>query len=164
MLSLLIGLALAQDPDLDRQVKDLLGQMDSPATAEDYRALGEGVDAVLVQVALDESQPRTQRGRAVQALGYFPTESTQETLTTLLGGDDSTLKRKAVFALCIGWDAAALPLVEPALSDEDVQVRISTAKALAMIEGDAADALLTARLEVETEPAVQKALTKSLEN
>jgi len=164
MLSLLMGLALAQDPDLKPQVMDLLGQMDAPATAEDYRALGEGVDTILVAVAQDASQPKTQRGRAVQALGYFPSEASQAALTEFLAGDDSTLKRKAVFALCIGWDAAALPLVEPALADEDVQVRISTAKALAMVGGDAADALLTARLEVETEAAVKKAIEKSLGN
>ncbi|HJN78238.1 MAG TPA: HEAT repeat domain-containing protein [Myxococcota bacterium] len=164
MLSLLIGLALAQDPDLKPQVMDLLGQMDSPATAEDYQALGEGVDAVLIEVANDDSQPKTKRGRAIQALGYFPSDQSQETLTALLASSDSTLKRKAVFALCIGWGDAALPLVEPALADEDVQVRISTAKALAMIEGDAADTMLTARLEVETEDAVKNAIQKSLGN
>lgn len=164
MLSFLIGLALAQDPDITPQVMDLLGQMDSPATAEDYQALGEGVDAVLIQVANDNTQRATTRGRAIQALGYFPSDASKETLVALLAGDDNTMKRKAVFALCIGWGADALPLVEPALADEDVQVRVSTAKALAMVDGEARDALLAARLQVETEAAVVKALEKSLGN
>ncbi|MCP4804025.1 MAG: HEAT repeat domain-containing protein [Proteobacteria bacterium] len=153
MLSLLVSLALAQDT----QVLDLLNQHDSPPTATDWQSI-EGVDAQLV-LAIQGDLNTTQKGRAVQALGYVPTDAGRAELSRVLA-EDPVLARKAVFALAIGWGDAALPELKTALESDDVQLRIAAVKATTKVP--LGTELLQSRMEVEQDEAVRDALTKAL--
>ena len=151
MFTLLISLAYAQD------VLDLINQLDSPPTAADWQAI-EGADAQLI-AAIGSDLNATQKGRAVQALGYVPSPAGKAELTRILS-EDSTLARKAVFALAIGWGDVALPELTQAAGSEDVQLRIATIKALKKVP--LGTEVLLQRKAVETDEAVLAELDKAL--
>lgn len=155
MLTFLIGLALAETPS--PQVTDLLNQHDHAPTAADWQAI-EGADAELI-AALHSDLNSTQKGRAVQALGYVPSDAGRAELDRVLV-EDAKLARKAVFALAIGWGDDALPQLAQALESDDVQLRIAAVKATSKVPAGAE--LLTERAKVEENEAVQAALTKAL--
>ena len=109
--------------ELREQVLEQLSGVEDPPSAEALSALGDGVSDELLALAQDDSLPRTKRGRAVHALGYFPTDAGRSHLTTTLNHDDNYLARKAVYALGHGWGEAALPELSRALSDDDARLR-----------------------------------------
>ncbi|MFT5681190.1 MAG: HEAT repeat protein [Myxococcota bacterium] len=165
LASLLILLSVslpAMAGELRDQVLEQLSGVEDPPSAAALMALGDGVDAVLIELAQDDSLPRTHRGRAVHALGDFPTESGRTLLVTTLNADDSYLARKAVYALGRGWGESALPELSQALSSDDLRLREAAVHAMAPIDAAPVRAVLSERLAVETEPTVQDALTAAL--
>lgn len=107
----------------------LAGVEDVP-TAADLQAIGAGVEGELIEIAQDASVVPTTRARAVHALGWFPTDSSQALLRSTLTGSDALLARKAAYALANGWGDASVPMLQPALAANDVQLRIATVRAL----------------------------------
>ncbi len=165
LASLLIMLAAslpAAAGELREQVLEQLSGVEDPPSAEALMALGDGVDAVLMEIAADDSLPRTRRGRAVHALGSFPTETGKTHLLATLAAEDSYLARKAVYALGSGWGEAALPELSQALASEDLRLREAAAHAMAGIDAEPVRAALTERLAVESEPTVRDAITAAL--
>ena len=142
-------------------VMDLLNQLDGAPTAQDWVALGDGVDAELMAIADDDSVPSSRRGRAVTALQHFPTDGARAFLEGKLAVDaKAILRRKAIWSLAVGWGAGAIPQLESALSDDDVQLRMAAAAAFSRVPE--AHAALRERRAVETVSAVQAALDKAV--
>ena len=142
-------------------VLELLNAFEDSPSAAELQALGDGVDAELMEIAADDSVPRTRRGRAVTALQHFPSDPVQVFLEERLAGDDALLRRKAVWSLAV-WGPAAVPKIAAALEDKDVQLRIAAAGALGSIEDTEAKRALEQRLEKEKEKAVLDVIRKSL--
>ena len=157
---LMPSLALA-GPLRAQVLPQLQGIEDAPA-AESLRALGPGVDAELMEIFQDSSQPRSTRARALHALGWFPTPESRLILVGALDGEDRVLARKAVTALGEGWGADALPELGRALGAADVHTRESAARALGNLNLPEANALLEARLKIEDSSTVQQTITTSL--
>lgn len=162
-LSLALLSASAQAGEHRDAVMDLLNAYELTALQADLQAIGDGVDAELLEIAQDAEIPTSRRGRAVSALQYYPTNAVRGFLEVQLAeADKALLSRKAAYALAGGWGADAVELLTGALASDDVQLRIAAANALAGIEGEAARAALETRKGVETEDAVNAVLDKAL--
>src|SRR5687767_12731606 len=138
-------------------VMDLLNAIDSPPREADWKALGDGVDAELMEIAVDTSVPTTRRGAAVTALQYYPTDTVRAFLEGRLASTDALVRRKAVYSLA-AFGPSSVPKIAGALSDADVQLRIAAANALGTIADESAKAALRARQPIEGEKAVQDAI------
>ena len=159
---LLAGPAVAGE--LREPIMDLLNAYEGAPTAAQLTALGDGVADELMDIAADSDVASSRRGRAVSALGDFPSDDTLAFLSKQLGDTDasSILRRKAAYALAAGWGEQAVKPLSDALSDSDVQLRIAAAGALADVSGDAAKGALNARLEAEDSDAAREAIEKAL--
>jgi HEAT repeat protein len=147
---------------LRSQVEAQLDGIESPPDAISLRALGEGVSAELIEIAQDAEASRTRRAKALHALGWFPSAATRAVLEGALDGGDPKMARRAVYALGNGWGDQAVPAIERALADNDVQLRIAAAASLGNIGTPLARSALDARLKVEVEPTVRHTLQASL--
>ena len=85
--------------ELRTQVLDLLGGYEETASPASLQALGPTVSDELLSIAQDSTVPASRRARAVHALGWFPSDTTRTFLVGTLQGADSTLARKAAYAL-----------------------------------------------------------------
>ncbi len=169
MRSILRGLALslgarpARAGELRDDVLSQLSGIEAPPSAQSLAALGPNVVLELMELAQDDTIPRSKRARALHALGWFPSDGTRAFLRVALAGDDALMRRKAVYALGMGWNDEALPDIDHALSNEDdVQLRIAAAKALGQLGTPASQELLEHRLSVEPNPTVQTTIRKAL--
>ncbi len=152
------------DDALRARCLDLLSAYEDPATAADWRALGDGAAAELFAIAQDGALSHTKRGNAIVALGWFPAESHRRYLANLAVSEveDSLFRRKAVFALGNGWGAGALPELTTALQASDKHLRAAAATALGKVGTPAAADALRARLAVESDAMVRGTLTTTL--
>lgn len=162
-LGLLLSLPAAAG-DLREPVMTLLSGMEDPPSADSLRALGDGVEAELLEICQDGEVSRSKRGRAVHALGWFPSDATRSYLDQMLGSGDRLMSRKAAYALATGWGDDAVPLLGRALGSDDVQLRIASAKALGNIGSASAREALQARLADETNATVQSTIQSALAN
>lgn len=156
--------ASAHAGELRQPLLDQLAGIESPPTAEALRAVGDA-DAVrseLLALSQDADIPRSQRLRALHALGWFPSDASRAALTAAVEGPDRHAARKAVYALANGWQDAALPELAAALVADDVQLRIAAARSLGSLATPAARAALEARLAAESSDAVRSEITQSL--
>lgn len=128
------------------------------ASAADWRALGDGVDAVLVAVAADARADLLMRARALSALGFFPTPRARRHLESVIDAngraadrDARLLVRKAAMAL--GWmgGPTAPARIGPLLENDDAEVRLDAAIALGLTRLKSAADIL--RKRVDSEPA-----------
>jgi HEAT repeat protein len=120
------------------------------------------VDAELLEIAEDAGVSKSKRGRAVHALGFFPTDSNRTWLVRALAGQDSRFARKSAYALSNGWGDAAISDLEGALRATDVQLRIAAASALGNLRSEAARTVLSNRLPDETESAVRQSIESAI--
>jgi HEAT repeat protein len=161
--TLFVALGLAAEHPT--ALMDLLNAYDEVATPTELKALGDGVAEHLMAVADDIDVPHSRRGRAVSALGHFPDDAVKGWLESRLSDKegDALIRRKAAWALSVGFADAALPALEKALADDDAQLRIATIRALDIQKTDRAKALLTKRLGEETDESVKKTLQQFVE-
>ncbi len=148
------------DEALRARVIGLLSGIESSPTAADWAALGPGAADELFAVATDPVALPTQRGNALLALGNFPSPAARDLLTATLGASsvDPLLRRKSALGLARGWGGAAVPTLSAALTDTDVQVRMSVVRALSELDDEGAREALRARLATEPDAAVRKLL------
>jgi hypothetical protein len=147
-------------------VLDLLNAYEATATADDLKRLGDGVELELISIADDQSVPTTRRGRAIVALGHFPTVPVRAWLEIQLHdrAKESIFRRKAAWALAVGFgDQVVETHLKSAIADDDVQLRIAVANALGQLRTSAALGVLEARLEQESDEAVRLAIKKFVE-
>ena len=162
LLALLLPLSVSAG-EHRAAVMDLLNAVEQPPTQDDLSAVGDTVQAELIEIADDSEVPSSRRGRAISALGHFPDPTVRTFLEArLTQADKSLYRRKAAGALALGWGAEAVPALQTALGDDDAQLRIAVVQSLAQIEDASARAALEARLTEEPEGAVKDAITKAL--
>lgn len=155
------GFAFAAPVDRDALL-DLLNAYEEAPSAAELEALGSGVEAELLAVAVDEAVPLTRRARAVSALRFYPSGSVRSFLESqLAAGTDELVRRKAIYSLA-AFGSAALPPLTGALADPDVQTRIAAANAIGTIGGSSARSALKAQLGAEKDPAVKDAIQAAI--
>lgn len=145
-------------------VMDLLNAYEATATADQLKALGEGVDAELMAIADDSGVAPSRRGRAVTALQYFPSETSKNWLATRLVDDaaEAIVRRKAALSLGVVAGAEGVTALTTALSATDAQLRIAAAQALGKVGTPEAVAALQGRLANEPETAVRMAIATAM--
>ncbi len=152
LVALLLPLSAVAGDKRDA-VLELLNAVEESPSAAELTALGDGVDAALMEIAQDTAVPHTRRGRAVSALQHFPSDPVRAFLEGQLDGTDGLLRRKAAWSLAV-WGASAVPKLSDALGDDDVQLRIAAAGALGAIDAPEAKTALELRLKKEKEQPV----------
>jgi HEAT repeat protein len=144
-------------------VMDLLNAVEQPPTKTDLEAISDGVDAELMEIADDTEVASTRRGRAISALGFFPTDTVRAFLDAkLIEAGKSLFRRKAAYALAAGWGAESVEAIAAVLTDDDVQLRIAAVNALAQVNDATARQALETQLATESESAVKDAIEKGL--
>ena len=140
-----------------------------PASATDWRALGTGVDEILIAIAGDPKADLQLRARAVTALGYVSTrpgraflEAVVKDKTSSKDAGDKLLLRKA--ALALGWAGGTRVPAQlgPLLDHPDPDVRLDVAIGLGLTRSEEAADLLRKRFDVETVPKVRSQIGRQL--
>lgn len=140
-----------------------------PSSAADWRALGPGIDEVLIAIAGDAKADLQLRAHAVSTLGVVSTrfgraylESVVKQKASSADAGDKLLLRKA--ALALGWAGGTLVPAQlgPLLAHPDPDVRLDVALALGLTRSEDAADLLRERFDVETVPKVRSQIGRQL--
>jgi hypothetical protein len=168
VFALLPGLAAAAPASREAVRAALRAHEQSRMTADDWRRLGDDVDAQLIEAASDPALLFGARQRALAALGSVGGHRAKEFLSRFLSAGDSPapLLSSAVQAYARGFAAAepveAQRLAVTVLGHPDWQARRGAVRAMAVIGGPAARAALRERESRETHPAVRSAIESAL--
>jgi hypothetical protein len=121
--------------ELREQVRTFLSTIDTPVTAQQWRALGPDAAAVLMEVAGGESELPTRRARAVEALGMRQDAAAAKLVNDLAArASNKVIRLAAVRAMPqVSKSAAAQAALAPILEDADVHVRAAAASALSSL-------------------------------
>ena len=136
---LLLGIALAAapaaDPALARRVDALLGSIERPATAAQWRALGPEAVPVLERIAADPRGRPSRRARAVEGLAAMGGPRAESAVLAAVRDQGAPWPVRAAGARGAGrlLDENRLPdALSPTLeADPDPRVRAAAAEALA---------------------------------
>ena len=140
-----------------------------PASATDWRALGTGVDEILIAIAGDPKADLQLRAHAVSALAYVSTRPGRAFLEAVVkdkasskDAGDKLLLRNA--ALALGWAGGTTVPAQLGLLLEhpDPDVRIDVAIGLGLTRSEQAADLLRKRFDVETVPKVRSQIGRQL--
>lgn len=140
-----------------------------PPPPAEWRALGAGVDEVLVEIGADDKVEVLVRARAVSVLGHLSTPVArrflEETIDARLESshpDDRLLLRRAAVALgWMGGNGVAARL-GPLLANPDPDVRLDAAIGLGLTRTAAAADLLRKRLPDEPVARVRTQLGRQI--
>jgi HEAT repeats len=173
-LWLVLGLTLAPGVGLAARaergaVLKLLGASERAPSNKELRALGDGVDNVLVAIANDKNVEPKMRARAVSALAFVPTAASRAYLGKIVGGgaaakDDNDLLLIRRAAVSLGWQGGSPVPAQLAdlLRHADADVRVDAALALALTRLPGAADLLRARVDVEQDARVRGHISRQL--
>jgi HEAT repeat protein len=153
--------AAAEDPSKE-QVLALLSGYEETASPDSLKALGGDVPATLRAIVADATLTRTQRARAIHALGAFPDDTNRAFLVAQARSGDPMFARKALYALANGWGDGAIDELVVGLANHDIQTRMAAAYALGHIDSRSARLALEARLPLETDPTVKTTIETQL--
>ena len=140
-----------------------------PASAADWRALGTGIDEILIAIAGDPKADLQLRAHAVSALGYVSTRPGRAFLETVVkdrtsskDAGDKLLLRNA--ALALGWAGGTRVPAQlgPLLEHPDPDVRIDAAIGLGLTRSEEAADLLRKHFDVETVAKVRNQIGRQL--
>jgi hypothetical protein len=162
------GIAAAAPASREAVRAALRAHEQSRMSADDWRGLGEDVDAQLIEAASDERLLFGARQRAMTALGSIGGPRAKAFLYGILTAPNAPapLLSSAVQAYARGFGTAepveAQRLAVTVLGHPDWQARRGAARAMAVIGGPAARAALRERESRETHPAVRSAIESAL--
>jgi len=140
-----------------------------PASAVEWRALGTGVDEILIAIAGDPKADLQLRAHAISVLAYVSTRPGRAFLDSVVKGKasskdagDKLLLRNA--ALALGWAGGTTVPAQlgPLLEHPDPDVRLDVAIALGLTRSEEAADLLRKRFDVETVPKVRSQIGRQL--
>ena len=166
--TLFVGLALpasaqTDTSDLRQTVETMLGGFESPASDDEWAALGTGAVPHLLDVAQDSGQPRSTRTRAVSAMGNFATPEVVAYLEEVLAPKgDAAMQRQALRALARAGGIKKIDVVGGYLQSEDTTLREAAVHALGLMNAEEATTLLESHQGSETSSAVLKAIEEEL--
>ena len=165
LVALLVpGVSAAQSAGFSAEAQDklmgLLRAYEHQPTAEEFKALGDGVRDALIAVAQDGDEVALVRGRAVFALAFYPDAATREAIEGLLdhpGLSDLILSR-ALDALARAFPDSSVSRIAPYLDDDRTAMREAAARALGTLGSPAALRALRRRVDRERVDAVRTVL------
>ncbi|MFW5967959.1 MAG: HEAT repeat domain-containing protein [Persicimonas sp.] len=120
----------------------------------------------LTAIAVDEDQLSLYRKQALAALGYWPDVKVYELYTEMLGDDQTpeNMRHRLILLLADHFPEQALGELEPYLSDEDLQFRLTAIEAIGRLDtSKAVEALEEARTE-ETNDVARERLDEAIED
>lgn len=126
-------------------------------TRKELEALSSDARQIVLDMAADEEAFLFHRHRALHALVHWPDEGVFNFLVGLLHdpATEEGMLHHLLPTLGEAFGDRAIPVLEPILmNDDDAQMRISAAAALAEIDSDAAIAVLRRALETEQNSVV----------
>ncbi|NUN15971.1 MAG: HEAT repeat domain-containing protein [Myxococcales bacterium] len=164
----LVSLTYAQSVT-DLQSERLLALLRKPVdetTRLDWQRVGPDKDTneLLVQVAMNKDQPIVFRGRAIQAMAYFPTKRTHQFLwqATYERDLDNRLKKAALRSLGAAFQHEALFELSAFLTDSSAVIREGAVRGLGLIRDGRARTILENHLDKEENLDVRLATDEAL--
>lgn len=137
-------------------------------TKEDLLQTSANAESHLLEIIEDESILLSVRMRAVQALSYFLTPISRETLETILAHpndvEHTLMLIHAIRSYTIIAPDAAPAIVEPFLASDSDFIRFVTINSLKNCPGDAALQVLQNRYDVETNRFFKMRLKQAIDN
>ncbi len=142
-------------PQYDKVAMLLSAYHELPAKAQ-FEQVAD-VRLVLSAMAEDASAPLQQK-RALVALGYWADSSTLSVYARVLSNPQTRNGTRHQLLLLTGkrFPTAGVPLLEPYLAANDLQLRLTAVEALAASGSDDAFATLERHAKLETNPLVLK--------
>ena len=119
--------------------------------------------------AVDPNRRPSLRLRAVDLLGYYGDDDTARFLQKLLEENSGVtakdhlhrrLQHRALMALAKGQKSTALPILQPMLHHQDLQLQLSAVSAIGKHGGAKGLEILSARATTATHPALRRELRK----
>jgi HEAT repeat protein len=146
--------------DAQDRLMGLLRAYEHQPTAEEFKALGEGVREALIAVAQDGDEVALVRGRAAFALAFYPDATARQALEGLLAQPELSdlILRRALDALARAFPDTSVSHITPYLDDGRTELREAAAKALGMLGTPAALRALRRRAARERDDAVRTVL------
>jgi len=160
------GLALATPSRAE--VERLLSGYELPATAADFKRLGEGTDRVLVDIAADPATHPARTLRALAALSFVPTTAGRDHCRRVIrdeGSADAGLPvlQVAACAHTLGaFGPAMAPELEGLLSHPSAEVRQGAVRGIEASGAAASVPVLKRQLAVEPDASVRQRLEQAV--
>lgn len=153
-------------PPTRERVRALLSGIEDVPGDADWRALGEGVLPILIDLYTDRNEPPFVRLRAVGATAAFPQPATRTFLLAVARaeGQSPLFVREALNALARGFGRTAVSEIASFLGHEERIVRDAAVRALGRVGGEQARSALRARLSAERDTAVRESIRAALGN
>lgn len=134
------------------------------ATPEDLSVAGSGVDAVLTDLVVSREVDREVRVRAAWALGGYPGSRARAVLMATLSdrNEDAGVRAAAMTGYARVAGLQAVVDLKPYLKDASPALRVGAARALSLVGGPEARALLADALAHEEALDVRLAMDEAL--
>ena len=154
------------DPTVSERVQYLLSGYEYFPTADDLLAVTSTPDVYLLSLAYGTGTHTLSihRHRAIGALAYFPSELTRNHLLYMLHSPATPemTRHHVINALASSFGDAALPIIEPFLSNDDLQLQLTAVAAIGSIESEAAGLVLENTLPQQTHELVRERIQEQL--
>lgn len=170
-LSLALALCLLGAPALARPkptpraaVSAALSRIDRAPTKKELLAASPEAPEVLRALAVDPDVPPWTRGRAIAALGHFPSPDTRNTLRSVLRDHErpDLMRSRALLSMARGFGDPSVPEVAAYLSDRSSVLQDSAADALGRLGTAKAKAALRRALDRTRDPALQGRIREAI--
>lgn len=144
--------------DAEAQIKRLLSHHHEVPLRKDLEHQVPGAREVLDAIARDASAFTFYRQRALAALAQWPDARTMALYEEILNGSATpeALRHHVIAFAARAFEDAAIGMLTPFLSAEDVQLRLSAATAIGRIGSEQAFGLLTKAAQHEADPLVRE--------
>ncbi len=118
----------------------------------------------LLALTYSEDELTIHRHRALGGLAYFPNESIRSHLLYLLSSDATheMTRHHVMGALATGFGDSALSVLEPYLTSEDLQLRLTAVSSIASISSEASISVLTRALPNQERELVRERIQEAL--
>ena len=160
------GSAVTLDPSVSERVVYLLSGYEYFPTADDLLAVTTTPEQYLLSLAYDAESDTLSihRHRAIGALTYFPSELTRSHLLYMLHSPATPemTRHHVINALARSFGDAALPIIEPFLSHDDLQLQLTAIAAIGSIESEAAGLVLENTLPQQSHGLVRERIQEQL--
>lgn len=155
-LTFSVGAQADPSPEVRERVNMLLRAPEYTGSEADWKAIGPDAAEVLRDVVVDDHQLVSRRGRAAIALGFFPSDATKATLTSVIQSDAHWVVRGRVArTLAVLSPTEAVALMKPLLRHDQARMREAAIKAYGLIPTAASRAALEGRLPDEKKESLQ---------
>jgi HEAT repeat protein len=169
-LPLLVALAVpatvhaAPSAKLTAKVHALLSAPEDITTGAEWMKMGDDVDDVLQSVVVDQKAKMLLRARAAMALSHFKSDASKQVLASVVSNSKTywILRSRAASSLARTYQADALPLIQPLLTDSHKRTREGAIKAFGLVDTAQSKTLLQGRVSLEKNTYLKGLINKTL--